>query len=134
MGKRSLAWTAVAVLLTGSTTAGAVRPTTSSQVVEPFIDGMTIHTSDSVANVEVRAKSFGPGGCAVEFSTVAAKIGFVAPPLTYSSWTVLTASVGKNSFELHNDVKCDTGVVAQVRYYAERPRAVRSPGKRPVSK
>jgi hypothetical protein len=80
---------------------------------------MKIKTSDSVANVEVRAKSLGPGGCAVEFSTFGVKKGFVAPPFNFSPWTVLTASVGRNTFELHDDVKCDTGALAEVRYFKD---------------
>ena len=50
------------------------------QVVVAFANGMTMKTSNSVANVDVRAQSFGPGACAVEFSGGGSKIGILAPP------------------------------------------------------
>ena len=89
------------------------------QVVVPFSDGMVVNTADVVANLEVRAESLGPGGCGIQFSKIGVTIGFVAPPLTYSPWTVLTGSVGKNRFELHDSVKCDTGILGQVRYFSD---------------
>ncbi len=88
-----------------------------TQTVVPFINGMRITTSNSVANIEVRAQSQGPGGCAVEFSTGDKKIGFVAPPFTYSPWTVLNSHIGQVSFGISNSVLCDTGVLAQIRYF-----------------
>lgn len=91
----------------------------SGEVQMPFIDGMTIHTANVIANVEIQAKSFGPGACAVEFITNGARIQILAPPAGYSNWQVLTASVGKNAFTISQDVKCDTGVLARVKYWKE---------------
>ena len=81
---------------------------------------MTISTSDSVANVEVRAKSVGPGFCAVEYSTFGGRVGFDAPPLTYSGWTVLVSHVGKAEFIISERVICDTGVLGEVLGLLER--------------
>jgi hypothetical protein len=88
-----------------------------NQVVAPIVDGMRITTSDSVANVEVRAKSIGPGFCAVEYSTFGGKVGFDAPPLTFSGWTVLVSHLGKADFTISERVICDTGVLGEVRYF-----------------
>jgi hypothetical protein len=88
-----------------------------TQVVVPFIDGMTITTSNSVANVEVRAQSVGPGACAVEFSAGDKTVGLLAPPLTYTPWTVLASHIGSAKFTIGDNVKCDTDVLAQIRYY-----------------
>lgn len=87
------------------------------QVVVPFIDGMTITTSDSVANVEVQAQSLGPGACAVEFSAGANTVGLLAPPGTYTPWTTLATHIGSATFTIGDNVKCDTDVLAQIRYY-----------------
>jgi hypothetical protein len=104
----------VVFMLSGSSLLAADGGT---QVVVPFVDGMTITTSNSVANVEIRAQSLGPGACAVEFSAGDKTIGLLAPPLVYTGWSVLTSHIGSVTFTLSDDVKCDTGVLAQVRYY-----------------
>jgi hypothetical protein len=88
-----------------------------TQVIESFFSGMTIRTSNSVANVEVHAKSLGPGACAVEFLDGAKTVGLLAPPLTYTPWTVLDSHIGTATFTIRNNVKCDTGVLAEIRYY-----------------
>jgi hypothetical protein len=84
--------------------------------IVPLIDGMTITTSNTVDTVEVRAKSQGPGGCAVEFLAGRDHVGFVAPPFSYSPWTILFSHIGRLTKTLTEDVKCDTGVLSQVRY------------------
>lgn len=101
--------------------ATAIAPTVitpPTQIVVPFIDGMTITTADVVGNIEVRAMSHGPGFCNVTFSAGAGQsANFLAPPITYSPWTTLTSNFGANNFTLSSDVQCDTGVVAEVRYW-----------------
>jgi len=91
----------------------------NTRVEVPFIDGMTITTSNSVANVEVRAQSFGPGFCSVIFnaSPGGSDKQIAAPPGTYSGWIVLVSHIGSATFKISNRVECDTGVLAQVRYY-----------------
>ena len=88
-----------------------------TQVVESLVDGMTITTSDSVANVEVRGKSLGPGLCAVEYSTSGGSVSFDAPPLAFSDWNVLASHIGSVTYTISERAICDTGVVSEVRYY-----------------
>jgi hypothetical protein len=88
-----------------------------SKTTEPFVDGQKITTSNSVANVEVQARSLGPGFCAVEIGGGGKTVGFLAPPLVYSPWTILFSHTGSVTTELSIDVKCDTGILAQVRYF-----------------
>jgi hypothetical protein len=90
-----------------------------SKITEPFVDGQKITTSNSVANVEVQAQSLGPGVCAVEIGGGGKTIGFLAPPLVYSPWTILFSHTGSVTAELSIDAKCDTGVLAQVRYFRQ---------------
>lgn len=88
------------------------------KTVVPFVEGMTIKTGNSVANVDVRAKSFGPGACGVTFSTEGGNsIHFLAPPLAYSPWTVLAPHTGAASFTITHSVECDTGVLGEIRYF-----------------
>ncbi len=97
--------------------AGGSSHAQDDKAVVPFIDGMTINTSDSVASVEVRAQSIGPGFCASRFSAGQHTVDILAPPLTWSDWVELTAHIGAVSFTLGSTVMCDTGVLAEVRYY-----------------
>ena len=83
----------------------------------PFVDGMTITTADVAGSVDIHAMSLGPGLCGVTFSTAGASTQFLAPPGTYSPWTTLTANIGSVSLKLDEHVTCDTGVVAEVRYW-----------------
>ena len=94
-----------------------VSASANEQVVEILVDGHTITTSDSVATVEVRAQSFGPGFCGVTFSTLGGVASFLAPPLTWSEWTQLAAHIGKVSYIISVQPVCDTGVMAEIRYY-----------------
>ncbi len=85
--------------------------------VVPLVDGMTITAGDVVSNIEFRAKSFGPGVCAVEVSaSTHEKRGILAPPLTWSNWIPLTAHIGPASFTLNYKASCDTGAIVEVRY------------------
>lgn len=87
-----------------------------AKAVVPFVDGMTITTKNTVDTVEVRARSQGPGFCAAEFSAFGGHIGLLAPPFKYSSWHILTSHIGAVTLTIHDDVKCDSGILAQVRY------------------
>ena len=87
------------------------------QTTQPLTSGMSITTSDSVANVEVRAESLGPGFCAVSISSNSGSTSFLAPPLTWSPWTTLFAHVGIVSATLTTSVGCDTGALFEVRYF-----------------
>ena len=87
------------------------------QTTQPLTNGMTITTSNSVANVEVRAKSFGPGFCAVGISSPYGQSNFLAPPLTWSPWTHLFSHMGAITATLGTSVGCSTGAVFEVRYF-----------------
>jgi hypothetical protein len=88
------------------------------KTVVPFVEGMTIKTGNSVANIDVRAKSFGPGACGVTFSTDGGNsIHFLALPLAYSPWTILASHAGATSFKITHTVECDTGILGEIRYY-----------------
>jgi hypothetical protein len=86
-------------------------------VIEELVSGQTITTSDSVANIEVRGQSFGPGACGVTFKSSGDQTSFLAPPLVWSPWTHLTSHIGSVTLIIEYDVVCDTGIKAQVKYY-----------------
>lgn len=86
------------------------------KTVVPFVNGMSISTSNSISTVEVRAKSFGPGFCGVRFNTMGGTTQFLAPPLLWGEWMQLTVHMGEVNYTITNEVLCDTGVVAEVRY------------------
>lgn len=109
---------AISIGLTLGLASAAVAQPGGMQVTVPFVDGMSITTSNSVANIEVRVKGMGPGTCAVTFAaTGGGTASFNALPLVWSPWMTLQAHIGSTTQKLSNDVKCDTGVVAEVRYY-----------------
>lgn len=89
----------------------------SVQRIVAFVDGMTIKTGDVIANVEVRAKSVGPGMCGVTFTGGGGSTQFLAPPIAYSPWTVLTSHTGAISMRISHSVVCDTGVIAEIRFW-----------------
>lgn len=86
-------------------------------VVESLIDGATITTADAVANIEVRAKSHGLGFCATTISSNTNSVQILAPPFTWSSWSVIDSHVGKVSKTYSVSWDCDTGSLAEIRYY-----------------
>lgn len=88
-----------------------------AQTIIPLVDGMTINTADVAANVEVRARSYGPGFCAVKASAGGQEIGIAAPPGIWSDWFTLTSHLGKATFVINSEVVCDTGAQFEVRYY-----------------
>lgn len=91
----------------------------AEQRVVGLVDGMTIRTGNSWANVEVRAQSFGPGFCSTEVTVGDKTVIIAAPPLTYSGWTIVNSHGGSVSFEISKRDNCDTGAMAQVRYWAD---------------
>ena len=88
-----------------------------TQHVEPYSSGLRITTSNSIANVEVRARSMGPGFCAVRFSTMGGQTQFLAPPVGWSPWTTLAAHVGVATYTINETILCDTGMIAEIRYF-----------------
>lgn len=84
----------------------------------PLVSGMSIRTADVVGNVKVRAKSLGPGFCAVSISaTGGGRSNFMAPPLTWSPWATLYSHLGASSALLSAQADCDTGALFEVQYF-----------------
>jgi hypothetical protein len=112
----SLRQTAIVLALTGVVVSGA---NAAQKVVEPLVNGRTISTANVVATIEARAQSFGPGACAVEIDVGGRKVGFLAPPHTYSGWITVYTHIGTVNVTASSAAKCSTGVMAQVRFYAK---------------
>jgi hypothetical protein len=89
----------------------------SHQVTQSLYDGFVVSTGNVVAPVEVRAKSLGPGLCAVEITGGAQTVRLDAPPLAWSGWTTLYNSIGESEQSINVSSLCDTGAVFEVRYY-----------------
>jgi len=90
----------------------------AAQVSNKVIDGMVLRLApNALQQVEVRAQSFGPGFCQVEFSFADKRKGMLAPPLPkWSDWTKLDPAIQGGSHALGFSEKCDTGAIAEVRY------------------
>lgn len=84
---------------------------------ESLYNGMTIHTGNSIASVQVRAKSMGPGFCRTDVSCGSGSVAILAPPYYWSPWSTLFNSIGKNTTTITTGVSCDTGAVFEVQYY-----------------
>lgn len=91
----------------------------ATQVETGLVQGMTISTSDSWANVEVRAMSFGPGFCATHITVGDRTVSYAAPPGIYGPWVIVASHGGRVSFEVSKADQCDTGTQAQVRYWRD---------------
>lgn len=81
-------------------------------------DGMILNLGNYTQQIKVRAKSLGSSGCNVEFSIQGKAVAVVAPANDYSDWV----GVGPTYLEPANEklgvsVKCDSGAIAQVKYY-----------------
>lgn len=88
------------------------------KVVVPLIDGMVLKLGNVVQQIEVRAKSMGPGKCAVEISAEDETIGILAPLTKMSDWKkVGPAFLGEGSAKMGFRIICDTGAIGQVRYF-----------------
>ncbi len=88
-----------------------------TQTVTGLVDGMTIRTGNSWANIEVRAMSMGPGFCATHITVGDKTITVAAPPLVYSTWYIANSHGGSVSFDISKADQCDVGTLAQIRYY-----------------
>ena len=106
---------AVAAFAVGSVAAYAA----ATQVEVGLVEGMTITTADSWANVEVRAMSFGPGMCSTHISVGDKTVNYAAPPGIYGPWVIVASHGGRVSYQVSKSDQCDTGTQAQVRYWRE---------------
>ena len=89
----------------------------AEEKVFPVIDGMNLELSDSVQQVQVRAKSLSAGTCGVIFTLKDISTQFLAPPQVWSPWTdVGPGFVGKSAQQLGFSPICDVGAIAQVKF------------------
>lgn len=87
-------------------------------VIDEYFSSTRIETSNSIANIEVRHLSFGPGFCDVETrSSLGGVSKTLAPPAIWGPWGVLESHIGEVGLTITNTVNCDTGVRSQVRYW-----------------
>lgn len=112
---RSIRSAIVAVFILASSSSASA----AEQRTVGLVDGMVIKTSNSWGNVEVRAQSFGPGFCSTEVTVGDKTVIIAAPPLTYSSWIIANSYGGSVTFSISKSDNCDTGTMAQVRYWAD---------------
>jgi hypothetical protein len=90
----------------------------ASEITSPVLDGMALKLGNVVQRVKVRAKSMGPGACAVTFELHGESINFLSPPLTWSPWTeVGPGFTSASSQALGFTIGCDTGAIAEVKYF-----------------
>lgn len=87
--------------------------------VLPVVDGMAVPLGDFAQNIEVRAKSLGPGFCAVHFvAGQASPFEFQAPPLVWGDWLEIPYGfIGAGSITLGFKILCDTGALGEVRFH-----------------
>ena len=84
----------------------------------PSEANLTITTSNSIATIEVRHMSYGPGFCTVETrSSLGGGNVAAAPPLVYGPWHTLETHAGVITLKISTEAKCDTGARSQVRYF-----------------
>jgi hypothetical protein len=92
-------------------------PGIGSLIMGPLISGMSISTGDVIGNVHVRAKSMGPGFCAVTINGGSGFTQFLAPPGFWSPWTQLFSHIGRSQAIINTTIGCDTGAIFEIRYY-----------------
>jgi hypothetical protein len=95
----------------GSPSSGA------QQTIVPLVPGMTVTTADVVGNVEVRARSHGPGFCAVGATGGDGSASILAPPLAWSTWTVLFSHLNQTTATIDSTIECGTGTDLEIRYW-----------------
>lgn len=80
---------------------------------------MAVPLGDFAQNIEVRAKSLGPGFCAVRFEAgEASPFEFHAPPLVWGKWLEIPYGfIGAGTITLSFTILCDTGALGEVRFY-----------------
>lgn len=96
----------------------SIGESNASEITSPVTDGMTLKLGNVVQQVKVRAKSMGPGACAVTFELHGESTNFLASPLTWSPWTEIGPGfTGPSTQTLSYTVGCDTGAIAEVKYF-----------------
>lgn len=94
-----------------------IQSESSTEVIEPLVNNMNIHTGNVVANLLVRAKSLSLGFCATKVSTNTNEVGILAPPQMWSDWYTLDSYLGETSFDINSSVECDTDVIFEIKYF-----------------
>lgn len=89
------------------------------EVTVSLHNGMSITTCNCVANVQVRAKSFGPGFCDTRISnSFGNAVQISAPPFSWSNWEILNSHLGEVTYTINVSAECDTGALFEVKYFA----------------
>jgi len=102
----------------GQRAAAEDLPLDVGQAIEEFSGSTYIQTDNSIATIEVRHLSMGPGFCNVHTqSSLGGWITTNAPPAIWSDWQVVDRHMGPVATTLTTIINCDTGVRSQVRYY-----------------
>lgn len=92
----------------------------AKQTTSQLVDRMVIHLKPGLLQqIEVRAKSFGPGFCEVRVTFLDKQVVIVGPPLTWSTWTKVGPAVTGGSRNVGFTPKCDTDALGEVRYEAQ---------------
>lgn len=87
------------------------------EVITSLFNGMSITTCNCVANVQVRAKSLGPGFCDTRINNnYGNSVQIAAPPYTWSNWETLNSHLGEVTYIINVSAKCDTGALFEVKY------------------
>ncbi|MFS0772740.1 hypothetical protein [Sphingomonas sp. 1P08PE] len=89
------------------------------QIVRPMTSGMTITTSNSVASVEFRVRSAGPGYCVVRVWSSYGRENVLPAPSIWSPWLVLFSHTGRVSATIAADPGCSRETVFEIRYFAD---------------
>lgn len=109
------------LLVVGTLAAFAPRTGGEWRTTE-YAESVMVVTGDAVAAVTVRFLSLGPGACAVEAWVVGHEgrhfVRVTAPPVVWCDWQTIFEHMGSVGLTIINEVKCDTGVRSQVRWYA----------------
>jgi hypothetical protein len=89
----------------------------ASARVFPAVDGMLIHGhKNHWQQLEVRAKSFGPGICQTRIIFMGSIVDIPAPPLTWSGWFKVGPPFAGSAHNLAFESVCDTGSIGEVKY------------------
>lgn len=98
---------------------GATGAAEAEKIQHTLTDGMVIELGNYVQTVEIRAKSLGPGGCAVKYTlgNTGNQVQIFSLPGIWSAWArAPQAYFGPTKLKVEEDVICDTGVIAEIRY------------------
>lgn len=99
-------------------------PAWGGEVTEPLLDGMVIEgKANTLQQVSIRVKSFGPGLCEVEITFHDQRLRLPAPPLTWSSWYSIGGAFNGGAYAIGFSPLCDTGALGQVKYIKADPAA-----------